>query len=231
MGNIFKFICCQVLLLILFSQASADTIKLKNGRSIVGIIKNEDASSLELEVGSGSIKFSKSEIAEILKSLPEDARSLRNRWQKNKSDLENRLADQKMYEASKPRKAVFSHDARGMTIGVTLNNRVEAKMVLDTGAALILITRGVAKKLGIDLNKLKSNTKVLVADGRSVDASYIVLDSVKVEYSEVRNVAALVLMEEGGDLGFGDGLLGMSFLRNFNFKIDQKEKRLILERL
>jgi len=231
MGNIFKFICCQVLLLILFSQASADTIKLKNGRSIVGIIKNEDASSLELEVGSGSIKFSKSEIAEILKSSPEDARSLRNRWQKNKSDLENRLADQKMYEASKPRKAVFSHDARGMTIGVTLNNRVEAKMVLDTGAALILITRGVAKKLGIDLNKLKSNTKVLVADGRSVDASYIVLDSVKVEYSEVRNVAALVLMEEGGDLGFGDGLLGMSFLRNFNFKIDQKEKRLILERL
>jgi clan AA aspartic protease (TIGR02281 family) len=231
MKNIFKFSCCQLLLFIIFSQVFADTLKLKNGRSIEGIIREEDAESLELEVGSGLVKFSKNEIADIFRSSAEDLDSLRDRWQRNKLELDNRLAKQKMEEESKPRKAVFSHDARGMTIGVTLNNKVEAEMVLDTGASLILITRGVAKKLGIDLDKLKPDMKVSLADGRSVDAARIVLDNVKVENSEIKNVAASVLMEEKGDFGFGDGLLGMSFLKNFNFKIDQKEKRLILEKL
>ena len=231
MNKLFKFGCFQFLLLIIFSQAFADTIKLKNGRSIEGIIKKEDAECLELEVSSGLVKFSKSEVADIFKSSPEDSDALRSRWQKNKLELNNRLARQKMEVESKPRKAVFSHDARGMTIGVTLNNKVDVEMVLDTGASLILITRDVAKKLGINLDRLKPDMKVMVADGRSVDAAYIVLDNVKVENSEVRNVAASVLMEERGNFGFGDGLLGMSFLKNFNFKIDQKEKKLILEKL
>jgi len=230
MNKMFKFGCFQLLLFIIFSQAFADTIKLKNGRSIEGIIIEEDAESLELEVGSGSVKFLKKEIADILRSSMADLDYLRERWRKNKFELDNRLAKQKMEEESRPRKVVFSHSARGITIGVTLNNKVETEMVLDTGASLILITRGVAKKLGINLDKLKPDMKVLVADGRSVDAASIVLDNVKVENSEAKNVAASVLMEERSDFGFGDGLLGMSFLRNFNFKIDQKDKKLILEK-
>lgn len=231
MKNIFKLFCCQFVLLIIFSHACADTIKLKNGRTVEGIIKVEDKEIIELEVGSGSVRFLKSEIADISRSSSADLNSLRDRWRRNKLELDNRLAKQRMGEEGKPRKAVFSHDARGMTIGVTLNNKVETEMILDTGASLILITRDVAKKLGINLERLKPDMKVLVADGRSVDAARIVLDNVKVENSEVRNVAASVLMDERGDLGFGDGLLGMSFLRNFNFKIDQKEKKLILEKL
>lgn len=231
MKSIFKFICCQLFLFIIFSQAFADTIKLKNGRTVEGIIKEEDAEIVVLEVSAGSVKFMKNEIAGISKSSAKDLDSMRDRWQRNKLELKDRLAKQKMLEESKPRKAVFSHDARGMAIGVTLNNKVESELVLDTGASLVLITRGIAKKLGIDLDKLKPDMKVLVADGRSVDAAYIVLNSVRVENSEVRNVAASVLMEENNDLGFGDGLLGMSFLKNFNFKIDLKEKKLILEKL
>jgi len=215
----------------LFSFAYADTLKLKNGRSIEGIIKKEDAESVDFEVGSGSVKFLKSEIADISKSSPKDSDSLRNRWQADKLNFDNKLAKQKAEEESKPRKASFSHDAKGMTIGVTLNNKVETTMVLDTGASLILLTRDTANKLGINLDKLKPDMKVQVADGRSVEAAHIVLDSVIVENSEARNVDASVLMDKKGDFGFGDGLLGMSFLKNFSFKIDQKEKKLTLEKL
>lgn len=216
---------------ILFFSAYADTLKLKNGRSVEGVIKKEDAENIELEVGSGTVKFLKSEIAEITRSAGSEIDSLRSRWQRNKLELDNKLAKQRMEEESKPRKAGFSHDAKGITIGVTLNNKVETTMVLDTGASLILLTRDVAERLGINPDRLKPDMKVQVADGRLIDAARIILNSVKVENSEVKNVAAAVLMEEKGNFGFGDGLLGMSFLRSFNFKIDHKEKKLILEKI
>jgi clan AA aspartic protease (TIGR02281 family) len=231
MKNISKLVFCQLIFIFVFSQALADTIKLKNGRSVEGIIKAEDGERVELEVGSGTVKFLKSEIADISRSSGSELSSLRERWKKNKLELDNRLARQRSAEENKPRRAGFTQNAKGMTIGVTLNNKVETEMVLDTGASLVLITRNVARRLGINLERLKPDMSVLVADGRSVPAARIILDRVKVENSEVRNVAASVLMDERGDLGFGDGLLGMSFLRNFNFKIDQKENKLILEKL
>ncbi len=224
------FFCCSFILII-FAYANADTIKLKNGRSIEGVIKGEDAGTIELEVGSGSVRFLKSEIADIVKSSKGEIEALRERWLMNKIAFDNRLAQQKMEEASRPRKAVLTHNAKGMSILVNLNNKVDAEMVLDTGASLMLITRNIARKLGINLDRLKPDMTVTLADGRSVKAARIILDSVKVEDSQVKNVIASVLMEEGKDLDIGDGLLGMSFLKHFNFKIDQKNKRLILEKL
>jgi len=46
-----------------------------------------------------------------------------------------------------------------------------------------------------------------------------------------RKVDCAVLLDDTGDLGFGDGLLGMSFLKRFNFTVDQKQKKLTLEKL
>lgn len=114
---------------------------------------------------------------------------------------------------------------------MVLNNKVETTMVLDTGASLVLVTRGVAKNLGIKLDNLKPDIKIRVADGRTVDASRIVLKNVRVEDCEAHNIDAVVLMSDRGDFGFRDGLLGMSFLKNFNFKIDHKDKKLILEKI
>jgi len=86
------------------------------------------------------------------------------------------------------------------------------------------------KKLGIDIGKLKNESKATMADGRQVNARFFILESVKVEGVEAQNVAAIILPQEA-DIGYADGLLGMSFLKRFNFKIDQKNKKLILEKL
>ncbi|MFH1398429.1 MAG: hypothetical protein ABIH27_07770 [Candidatus Omnitrophota bacterium] len=48
---------------------------------------------------------------------------------------------------------------------------------------------------------------------------------------EAKEVDAAVLLDEVAGIKFKDGLLGMSFLKKFNFKIDQANNRVILERL
>ena len=112
-----------------------------------------------------------------------------------------------------------------------MNNKVQAALVLDTGASVILLRKEVALKLGINLENVKPDSNIIVADGRKVNAKYITLDSVKVENVEAVKVDAAIILDEIGDIGFQDGLLGMSFLQRFNFKVDQRDKRLILERL
>jgi clan AA aspartic protease (TIGR02281 family) len=102
---------------------------------------------------------------------------------------------------------------------------------LDTGASLVMLSKDVAKKIGINLDKVKPDMKVIMADGRQANAKQIILDSIRVENVEAEKVEAAVLLDQTGELGFGDGLLGMSFLKKFNFKIDQKDKKLILEKL
>lgn len=42
---------------------------------------------------------------------------------------------------------------------------------------------------------------------------------------------AAILLDDVAGINFKDGLLGMSFLKNFNFKIDQSNNRITLEKL
>jgi clan AA aspartic protease (TIGR02281 family) len=110
-----------------------------------------------------------------------------------------------------------------------LNGELPVNLVLDTGASAIMLKRALAEKLGIKLDK--PDTKVTLADGKTVSAKHIILESVKVQDSEVSKVDAVMLLEEESALGPVDGLLGMSFLKHFSFKIDRKDKKLILEKL
>jgi predicted aspartyl protease len=53
---------------------------------------------------------------------------------------------------------------------------------------------------------------------------------VKVENVEAEDVPAAVLTEAITRPGYEDGLLGMSFLNRFTFKVDYNSGKLILER-
>ncbi|MDD3087126.1 MAG: retropepsin-like aspartic protease [Candidatus Omnitrophica bacterium] len=231
MKIILRLYFLAVFLNLFLSSAKADIIKLKSGRSVEGIINSEDEQFVGLEIDAGVVKFAKSQILDILRSSAAERNSLRENWQRKKADFNKKLVNKKNEEEGRPKELGFSYDAKGIIVRVILNNKVETTMVLDTGASLILLTRGVAKNLGINLDRLKPDTRIRVADGRTVEASRIVLNNVRVEGCEANNVDAVVLMADRGDFGFRDGLLGMSFLKNFNFKIDHKEKKLILEKI
>ena len=114
-------------------------------------------------------------------------------------------------------------------VDARLNDSVNAKFIVDTGASLIMITEEIAHKLGTSLpQKGKQRTlSITLADGRKVKAHAVILKSVQVGKTYVKNVPAAVLAHSKPTVA--DGLLGMSFLKHFFVKLDTTNNKLILE--
>jgi len=220
-----------LLLSTFYSAAFADSLELKNGRSIEGIIIEEGQDTVKLEVCQGVISFRKTEINRITKADAARQEQIRQRCARQQQESKERLLKKQAEEDSKPKGVAFSQDSSTITVGVRLNNKIDASLVLDTGASLIMLRKDIAKGLGIELDGVKPDGKMTLADGRQVNAKRIILESVRVEGVEAENVSAAIILDEVGNFSFGDGLLGMSFLSRFNFKVDHRQKRLILEKL
>lgn len=109
-------------------------------------------------------------------------------------------------------------------VDAVLNERLRARLILDTGCSSTQISSDIAKKLGI---KTRGADTVLcqLADGRTVSGRTVNIREIRLGRARVRNVKAIVLDHENGT-----GLLGMSFLDNFIFKVDTERKELVLQR-
>jgi len=114
-----------------------------------------------------------------------------------------------------------------LTTSVLLNRKVREELIVDTGATDTVISSGLAKKIGISVAKGK-NILCQVADGRAVNGKQINIKEVRVGGAKVYNVQAVVL--DSGEMGNSPGLLGMSFLNNFVFKVDAEKELLVLQR-
>lgn len=212
-------------------QSRADILYLKNGRAIEGLIRNEAEDRVELEVCAGTVKFFKNEIARIERSAPQEAEAIRKNWGRQQKESQDRRLKRQLEEERAPKTIDFSKESQNIMLKVSLNNRLEARLTLDTGAELTVLKKAIAQKLRLNLDKSDAAIQLTVADGRRINAKRVILESVIVEGIEAKNVEAAVMLDDIGDSGFGDGLLGMSFLKRFNFKVDHKEKKLILEKL
>lgn len=211
----------------LIREVNADIVYLKNGRSIEGLLKEEDEQGIELDVGFGTIKFSKNQIARIEKSSTDESLALKQQWQRHKLELE----EERLKRELAPKQIEVYPEHGHIMVNAVLNRRVAVSLLLDTGASLVVLPNNIAKKLGINTNEKEARVELQLADGRKVNASYVLLETIKVQDVEAKNVDAAVLLDDVSEIGFKDGLLGMSFLNRFNFKVDQKSKRLILERV
>ncbi len=209
----------------------ADTISLKNGREIDGIIWNESEDSVELEVSSGSVTFKRSEIDKIKRSSLSDQQQMRVDWERQKQENQENILQQQEEEEAQPQEVELTRDSPNITISAQLNGMVEVQLVMDTGSTLIVLKKEIAEQLNVGLDDPSPEVRLVLADGRQIHAKLITLASVKVENVEAKDVEAAVMLDEITDPGFKDGLLGMSFLKRFNFKVDNREKKLILEKL
>jgi len=108
---------------------------------------------------------------------------------------------------------------------VELNDSVRGKFVVDTGASSTIITPKIAQRLGIG-EDAGAPIPVRVADGRVVEGRFLYLDEIRVGRASVYD-AEVIVLEYFGNTGF-DGLLGMSFLGHFTFKIDHDASKLFL---
>lgn len=97
--------------------------------------------------------------------------------------------------------------------------------MLDTGASYTAISAAAADRLGIRVPPNAPHMTLDTANG-VIKAPLITLNTLDVDGAVVRDIHVTVL----DDLGNYDGLLGGSYLRHFNFDLDQGEQRLVLKR-
>ena len=98
--------------------------------------------------------------------------------------------------------------------------QVRANLLLDTGSSNVTLHKNIAKKL--KAKKLQKGS-IRVAGGELIDAEGVILDSVTVGQQTQKKLLAGIINHNGPDVPY-DGLLGMNFLKNYQYTIDFNKK-------
>jgi len=104
-------------------------------------------------------------------------------------------------------------------VPVTLSyklKKIQINLLLDTGSSNITLHRNIAKKLKV-IETLKGSIRV--AGGELIDAEGVILDTVTVGPHTKKNLLAGIIEHNGPAVDY-DGLLGMNFLKNYQYTID-----------
>ncbi len=117
--------------------------------------------------------------------------------------------------------------ANGMTVKAVLNGGTTCLLAVDTGASIVVISREIAQKIETNPNDTIEGVNFTLADGSTTKSDVIIVKSIKVGNSTAYDVPVAVSENPPGH-GI-DGLLGMSFLSNFNIKMDVANEKLVLE--
>ena len=109
-----------------------------------------------------------------------------------------------------------------------LNNRFNARLMIDTGASTTTISRELFNRmLGVERPEFIGRYNVNTANGR-VRAPVFRFQSLTIGAKQLNNIAIVVLPLEELQ---ADGLLGMNYMRNYRFLIDQEQNTLHLDEL
>ncbi len=111
-------------------------------------------------------------------------------------------------------------------VSVLLNQERTAQLILDTGASMTVLSTNVAIDLGL-LGTTDNELLTVNTAGGSVQVNMNYLPSLQVGTAEAKHVA--VAIHDLPDIPEHiEGLLGMSFLKNFLVTLDAEQSRLIL---
>lgn len=111
-------------------------------------------------------------------------------------------------------------------VTIQINETRPARLILDTGASHTILSRAIARDLGLFSLRPVASVTMHTAGG-SVQADMVQVDSIRIAGAEVRNsiVAIHDLPDAPPDI---EGLLGLSVLRQFEVTLDTARNRLHL---
>ncbi len=120
-------------------------------------------------------------------------------------------------------KVEFNPEASVIIVPAELENdglSIYSYLVLDTGATYTMISWEIAKRLGLKIERVRKTVRFNTASGEVV-APLIKMDEISIMGVKAKNVE--VIVHNLPVSARVDGLLGLSFLRNFNIQINFKE--------
>lgn len=115
-------------------------------------------------------------------------------------------------------------------VSVELNGSRTAQLILDTGASHTILSQEVIRELALLPSDYRPGLVSLKTASGSVDAQIVRIDSMKIATAEVRNSSAAVHTVPDFPSGV-DGLLGLSFLHQFEITLDSNKGELRLKRV
>ena len=119
----------------------------------------------------------------------------------------------------------FSPGSQVIPVNATLDQNVEQRFLVDTGASTTTIPSATAAQLGLEIGSDNPVRRINTAAG-IIEAPEVVLSSVKLNDWEVTDVEALVIdIPNQTNLG----LLGVNFLEQFHMDLNTDKGILILE--
>ena len=114
-------------------------------------------------------------------------------------------------------------------VPVELNGTRTANLIVDTGASHTILSEELVRDLALLPADFRPGLVMLKTAGGSVDAQVVRIDSMKIATAEVRNSTAAVRTVPDFPAGV-DGLLGLSFLHQFEVTLDTAKGELRLRR-
>jgi clan AA aspartic protease (TIGR02281 family) len=112
-------------------------------------------------------------------------------------------------------------------VPVEVNGTRTAQLILDTGASHTILSRELVRDLALPSSDFQPGLVTLKTAGGAVDAQLVRIDSMKIAAAEVRRSLAAVHTVPDVPSGV-DGLLGLSFLRQFEVTLDTMKGELRL---
>jgi predicted aspartyl protease len=134
--------------------------------------------------------------------------------------------DQKSLDPSVSKKTKIIVSGHHVLVPVKISagsKTVETFLLLDTGATIVALHLDLAKKLKIRPFK---KSMIQVVGGETIEVDVGILSSIKLGPIEKKNISVCIINSPYGSKSY-DGLLGMNFLNNVNYRIDFKKQLLI----
>jgi aspartyl protease family protein len=113
-------------------------------------------------------------------------------------------------------------------VSTVLNGKYNKELVIDSGASVMCLPHKIAAEVGVEPKSTDPDIVLSLADGREVQAKLVKIPQVRVGKFTVENVECAVMPES---LVNASAILGMSFLKNFSFKIDSETNKLTMAKV
>jgi clan AA aspartic protease (TIGR02281 family) len=117
---------------------------------------------------------------------------------------------------------------RSLTVQAKLNGTYDARLIVDTGADITILSHDLARNIGILPSDINA-TVTLNTVGGSVRADVVRIGAISVGAAEVKNMPVAVHTMPDAPPQV-DGLLGMTFLDKFLVTLDAQKGELHLRR-